>query len=88
MRRIVLILAVVMVAAPAWAGITVSAEQVGDTNEIAIWYQMDPGDANLPRAFALDTRLLVLRMIFIVNSMFIPVLFKSPAAKLPIMAAR
>jgi hypothetical protein len=45
---------VLLFAAPALAGVTVSAVQVGDTNVVEIRYEMDGGDANLPRAFALD----------------------------------
>lgn len=54
MKKVALVLAVLLFAAPAWAGVTVSAVQVGDTNEVEIRYEMDLGDANLPRAFALD----------------------------------
>ncbi len=53
MRKVALVLAVLLFAAPAWAGVTVFAEQT-DANEVSIKYVMDGGDANLPRAFALD----------------------------------
>ena len=53
MKRTASILAVLMLAAPAWAGITVTASQpIPDVNEIIVEYVC--GDANLPRAFALD----------------------------------
>ncbi len=51
MRKVSLILAVLLFAAPAWAAnVTVTATQVGDTNEVTITYVTD---GNLPRAFAL-----------------------------------
>ncbi len=54
MKKIVLVLAVVMFAVPAWEGITISAEQVGDTNVVAIKHEMDSGEAYLPRMLALN----------------------------------
>jgi hypothetical protein len=55
MKKVALVLAVLMFAVPAWAGITVSAVQPDpDVNEVLITYEVDGGDANLPRAFALD----------------------------------
>jgi hypothetical protein len=55
MKKVALVLAVLMFAVPAWAGITVSAVQpVAEVNEVLVTYEVDGGDANLPRAFALD----------------------------------
>jgi len=55
MKKVALVLALLLFAAPVWAGITVSAVQpVAEVNEILITYAVDGGDANLPRAFALD----------------------------------
>jgi len=54
MKKVALVLAVLLFAVPAWAGITVSVAQVGDTNEVEINYAVDVGDTNLPRAFALQ----------------------------------
>ena len=54
MKKVALVLAVLLFAVPAWAGVTVSVSQVGDTNEVEIKYAVDQGDSNLPRAFALE----------------------------------
>lgn len=51
MKKIAFVLAVLLLATPTWAA-NISAEQVGDTNEVEILY--DFSDANLPRAFGLD----------------------------------
>lgn len=59
MRKFALVVAVLMLAAPAMAGVTVSATQVGDTNVVEVSYQVDQGDSNLPRAFALEVSLSV-----------------------------
>ena len=53
MKRIVLALVVLMLTAPAMADVVVEANQVGDTNEIAITYLVT-GEPNHVRAFALD----------------------------------
>ena len=53
MKKVALVLTVLMFAVPAWAGITVTASQPNpDANEIIVEYVC--GDANLPRAFALE----------------------------------
>jgi len=57
MKIILLVLAVLLIASPAWAGLTITAEQVGDTNTVRISYDMDDTDPNLPRAFALEISL-------------------------------
>lgn len=54
MKKVALVLAVLLFAVPAWAGVTISVDQVGDTNEVEINYAVDVGDTNLPRAFALE----------------------------------
>jgi hypothetical protein len=52
MKKTTLILAVLFFAAPAWAtNVTVTATQVGDTNQVEISYV---SDGNLPRAFGVD----------------------------------
>ena len=55
MRKILLVLTILLMAAPAWAGITVEAKK--DGSEITLSYQMDQDDPNLPRAFALEVTL-------------------------------
>jgi len=52
MKNIVLVLAVLMLAVPAMAGITITPAQVGTTNVVTISYNAP--DGNIPRAFALD----------------------------------
>ncbi len=52
MKKTTLILVVLLFAAPAWAtDVTVTATQVGDTNQVEISYV---SDGNLPRAFGVD----------------------------------
>ena len=51
MKKIAFVLAVLLVAAPAWADVTIDANQVPDTNQVEISYF---SDGNLPRAFGLD----------------------------------
>ena len=52
MKKMTFVLAVLLFAAPAWAtDVTVTATQVGDTNQVEISYS---ADVNLPRAFGLD----------------------------------
>jgi hypothetical protein len=52
MKKMIFALAVLLLAAPAWATtVTVSCAQVEDTNKVEIWYETD---ASLPRAFGLD----------------------------------
>ena len=53
MKKTILILAMLMLAATARADVTVQATQVGDTNEVAITYLVT-SEPNLVRAFALD----------------------------------
>ncbi len=57
MKKIVLVLAVLMLAVPAMAGITITASQVGSANSVTLSYaRSGADDVNLPRAFALDVR--------------------------------
>lgn len=51
MKKIAFVLAVLLLAAPAWAAVTITATQVDDTNEVEISYSTD---GNLPRAFGVD----------------------------------
>jgi len=52
MKKIAFVLAVLLFTAPAWAtAVTISATQVGATDQVAISYV---SDGNLPRAFGLD----------------------------------
>jgi hypothetical protein len=51
MRKLCFMLASLLLTAPVFAGVTVSCEQVPDTNQILVKYV---SDANLPRAFGLD----------------------------------
>jgi len=53
MKKTVLVLAVLMLAVPVMAGVTVTASDTG-SGIVQISYAMDGGDANIPRAFALD----------------------------------
>jgi len=57
MKKILLVLAVLLIATPTWAGLTVTASQVDDTNTVRLTYDMDDTDPNLPRAFALEISL-------------------------------
>ena len=57
MKKILLVLAVLLIASPTWAGLDITAEQVGDTNTVRITYDMEDTDPNLPRAFALEISL-------------------------------
>ena len=59
MTRIIGALTILLLAVPAMAGITVECSQVPDTNVVEITYTMDGGDANLPRAFAIDVSISV-----------------------------
>ena len=55
MKKIALVLAVLLFAVPAWAGVTVYIEHpVNEANEIYVMYDVDDGDVNRPRAFALE----------------------------------
>ena len=55
MKKIVLALVVLILATPAWSAVTITAEQVGSTNDVDIWYQTTgTGDGNEIRAFGLD----------------------------------
>lgn len=54
MRKIIFALAVLMIAAPAWARIDVTCEQMGeDSCDVLVSYDSRT-EVNLPRAFALD----------------------------------
>ncbi len=57
MKKILLALAILLIANPAWAGLTIEAAQVDDSNTVRITYDMDDTDPNLPRAFALEISL-------------------------------
>jgi len=52
MKKIILVLAVLALAIPAMAGITVTTAQVGTTSVVQVSYTAT--DGNIPRAFALD----------------------------------
>jgi hypothetical protein len=54
MRNLCFVLTALLLTVPAFADMTITCEQVGDTNAVEISYAMDGGDANLPRAFGLD----------------------------------
>jgi len=56
MKKILLVLAILLIATPTWAGLTIEATAT-DCNEVTITYDMDDTDANLPRAFALEISL-------------------------------
>jgi hypothetical protein len=57
MKKILLALAILLIANPAWAGLTITATQPDDCNTVQISYDMDDTDSNLPRAFALEISL-------------------------------
>ena len=60
MKKIIFILVVLMLAAPAWARVDITCAQVGETNEVVVSFNAEPGGAvepNLIRAFALDIKL-------------------------------
>lgn len=54
MRKVSLILAVLLFAAPALARVDIICEQIGDTNEVLVRYVVTVGEPNIVRAFALD----------------------------------
>jgi len=56
MKKIVFTLVLLLFTAPAWAATTViiDANQVGDTNQVVITYEVVLPDVNLPRGFGLD----------------------------------
>jgi hypothetical protein len=54
MRKLCFVLTALLLTAPAFAAMTITCAQVGVTDEVAISYAMDGGDANLPRGFGLD----------------------------------
>jgi hypothetical protein len=54
MKKIVFALVVLLFAAPTWADVVIDANQVGDTNQVEISYEVTLPDTNLPRAFGLD----------------------------------
>lgn len=56
MKKIFLVLAIVLIATPVWAGVTIEAAQTGP-NEVTVTYDMDDTDPNLVRAFALEISL-------------------------------
>ena len=66
MKRVFLVLAIVLIASPVRAGLTIQCEGIyyptiqyegTDCNEVPIYYDMDDWDANLPRSFALEISL-------------------------------
>jgi len=57
MKKIFWVLAIVLIASPVWAGITIECQQTDDCNEVAITYDVDDTDPNLPRSFALEISL-------------------------------
>jgi hypothetical protein len=57
MKKILLVVAILLIANPTWAGLTITAEQTDDCNEVTISYDMEDTDPNLPRAFALEISL-------------------------------
>ena len=57
MRKLSLILAVLVLTAPAWARVDITCEQVGDTNEVVVSYNVTEEEPNKVRAFALDITL-------------------------------
>ncbi|HUS71924.1 MAG TPA: hypothetical protein VMY06_02575, partial [Sedimentisphaerales bacterium] len=56
MKKIIIALVVLVFAAPAWATVTITAAQVGDTNEVVISFDAS-GEGNLVRAFSLNLQL-------------------------------
>ncbi len=56
MKKILLALAILLIANPAWAGLVVEATAT-ECNEVTITYDMDDTDPNRPRAFALEISL-------------------------------
>jgi hypothetical protein len=54
MKKILFVLLVLCMAAPAWASLDISCEKVGDTNEVIISFDATSEDPNLLRAIALD----------------------------------
>jgi len=56
MKKIVLALVVLLSTSPAWA-LTITAAQVGDTNEVIISYDASVEAPDMPRAFGLDIQL-------------------------------
>lgn len=58
MKKTVLVLAVLMLAVPVMAGLTITPAQVGTTNVVQVSYaRTGADDVNIPRAFALDVRM-------------------------------
>jgi len=53
MKKTFLVLVMLALAAPVLAGVTIQATHVG-SGVVRVSYTMDGGDANIPRAFALD----------------------------------
>jgi hypothetical protein len=53
MKKILFVLLVLCMAAPAWARVDISCEQVGDTNEVIVSFDAT-SEANLVRAIAID----------------------------------
>jgi hypothetical protein len=56
MKKILLVMAILLIATPTWAGLTITATSP-DCNTVQIYYDMDVSDPNLPRAFALEISL-------------------------------
>ena len=57
MKKILFVVAILLIANPTWAGLTITAVQTDECNEVTISYDMDDTDPNLPRAFALEISL-------------------------------
>lgn len=57
MKKILFILAVLMLAAPAWADVDITCAQVEDTNEVIVSFDATGEDPNFVRAIALDIEL-------------------------------
>jgi hypothetical protein len=57
MKKTVFALVVFLAAAPAWARVDIWCEQVGDTNEIIVYFDATSEEPNLVRAIALDIQL-------------------------------
>ena len=56
MKKILFVVAILLIANPTWAGLTIEATAT-ECNEVTVTYDMDDTDPNLPRAFALEISL-------------------------------
>ena len=77
MKKTVLVLAVLMLAVPAMAGIRIDANQVGSTG-VKVSYVMTGGDVNIPRAFALDVNMSPANGVALVPTGFDPNFYVAP----------